>query len=53
MTQIHPYADSVDYATERHVDVSDEVLAKLAQRSSGSLTAQLLNLGFRRPALAA
>lgn len=51
MTQIHQYADSVNNATERHVVVSDEVLAKLAQCSSGSLTTQLFKLGFRQPAL--
>ena len=51
MTKIHQYADAYDNEANRHVTVSDEVLAKLARCSSGSLTTQLFKLGFRQPAL--
>jgi regulator of RNase E activity RraA len=51
MTQIHQYADTLTQTPDRHVAVSDDVLARLAQCSSGSLTTQLFKLGFRQPAL--
>lgn len=51
MTQIHQYADTLEETDERQVHVSDEVLARLARCSSGSLTTQLFKLDFRQPAL--
>lgn len=51
MTQIHQYSDSLAEAPKRNVAVSDELLARLAKCSSGSLTTQLFKLGFRQPAL--
>lgn len=51
MTTIHQYAETLQDSTERDVQVSDEVLAKLAKVSSGSLTTQLFKRGFRQPAL--
>ncbi|WP_457967408.1 hypothetical protein M1D68_14920 [Pseudomonas sp. R4-84] len=51
MSTIHTYADAHESASGKRVEVSDEVLAKLATCSSGSLTTQLFKRGFRQPAL--
>lgn len=48
---IHQYADTLANTSDRHVTVSNDVLARLAQCNSGSLTTQLFKLGFRQPAL--
>ena len=46
----HTYAETNE-SIDRGVTVSDEVLEKLAQISSGSLTTQLFKRGYRQPAL--
>jgi regulator of RNase E activity RraA len=51
IVKVHHYSDALDTATPRDVQVSDEVLAKLAKVSSGSLTTQLFKYGYRQPAL--
>ncbi len=47
----HHYSDSLDTAIDKHVEVSDETLAKLAKVRSGSLTTQLFKHGYHQPAL--
>jgi regulator of RNase E activity RraA len=49
--KIHHYSDSLETDVARDVEVSDEVLAKLARVSSGSLTTQLFKHGYKQPAL--
>ncbi|MBN3807613.1 ribonuclease activity regulator RraA [Paraburkholderia sp. Ac-20347] len=48
---LHAYAEGLDHAVDRAIQVSDETLARLAKVSSGSLTTQLFKRGFRQPAL--
>ncbi|WP_250888419.1 hypothetical protein [Pseudomonas sp. RC3H12] len=50
MSVIHNYSDAHESVSSKQVEVSDEVLAKLATCSSGSLTTQLFKRGFRQPA---
>lgn len=47
----HEYAETNDSAPVCAVTVGDDVLAKLATVSSGSLTTQLFKRGYRQPAL--
>lgn len=49
--KIHHYSDSLETDAARDVEVSDDVLAKLARVSSGSLTTQLFKHGYKQPAL--
>ncbi|PPC78878.1 ribonuclease activity regulator RraA [Pokkaliibacter plantistimulans] len=51
MSVIHQYSESHEAQSSRKVTVSDDVLARLARCSSGSLTTQLFKRGFRQPAL--
>lgn len=48
---LHNYSDVNTREVPQETAVSDDVLAKLARCSSGSLTTQLFKLGYRQPAL--